>query len=100
MVNEKLEHRDVYGHQGKSINFDKDAGKLLNGCIAHLVQAMKSIELDGVETRERIEEYVINRMGVYERMYYAIDPTEFNVLLDLEISNSHSRASMKGGSND
>lgn len=96
-VSKRLENRDVYRCRSGVPDFNKDAGKLLNDCIARLVQAMKSVELDGVESRKRIENFVIDRMGVYERMYYAIDPVAFDVLLDLEKSNNVSRDKLSEG---
>lgn len=102
MVHEKLQNRDVFKQVFlPDMKFDQDARDILDKCVRRVVLAMKSIEADGVQTREEIERYVIRAFGQAEYLYYGLDEHELMTVLDMEKKNDKARVSFysitKGG---
>lgn len=102
MVHDKLQNRDVFKQTFYSdIKFNQDAKDLIDKCVRRLVLAMKSIEADGIESREQIEKYVIRAFEQAEYLYYGLDEHELMTVLDLEKKNEKARVSFysvtKGG---
>lgn len=94
MVHEKLQNRDVLEQAFfPDVKFNQDAKDLIDKCVRRLVLAMKSIEADGVETREQIEKYVITAFGQAEYLYYGLSEHELMTVLDLEKKNDKARVS-------
>lgn len=102
MVQDKLENRRVLEQVfSPDMRFNQDAKDLIDKCVRRLVLAMKSIEADGVESREQIEKYVIRAFGNAEYLYYGLSEHELMTVLDLEKKNDKARTSFysitKGG---
>lgn len=102
MVQDKLQNRSVLEQAFvPDIRFNQDAKDLIDKCVRRLVLAMKSIEADGIETREQIEKYVIHAFGQAEYLYYGLSEHELMTVLDLEKKNDKARTSFysitKGG---
>lgn len=102
MVHDKLYNKEVLGQAFfPDVKFNQDAKDLIDKCVRRLVLAMKSIEADGIESREQIENYVIRAFGQAECLYFGLSDEELATVLDMEKKNDKARVSFysitKGG---
>lgn len=100
MVHDRLQNRDVYKQAFDDGSkwypdkrFNQDAKDIIDKCVRRLVLAIKSIEMDGVETREDIEDYVIRAFEQAEYLYYGLSELELMTILDMEKKNDKARVS-------
>lgn len=78
MLSEELKNRKVLSDEYEKQRREKEkALRAINSAVRDLIGTMKAIELDGTLSREKMEAFVIKRMGHYETVLYPKTHEEF-----------------------
>lgn len=96
MIAEQLAKRTLYEWRADK-KFDRDANAVIDKAVRRLVLVMRSLEVEGVMSREDIEDCIIRAMEKAEWLYYGLDELELMQIVDKEIANDNGRKKYREG---
>lgn len=94
MISEKLKERPVYKERWETDHerkHDTQGKALINKEVRKLVLLMRGLEVNGVMTREQIENCTLKAFEHAEYLYYGLGEHELMSVVEREIANDKGR---------